>query len=247
MNGIDSVLFVGVLVAMRFFVALRLIPFLNDRSLPFAVCGGLAIALTLFFFPVSAAVYVDSYTSFELVVLAAKEVLVGMILGGAVRACLSVLHTAGGAIGAAAFSSEQGGISSVRTLYWFLVIGVFLLSGGLHAVFLAVAASLQGISVVDLPVSSGSVWAGAGRAVIEVFVSAFTFGVLVAAPVFVAAIISDMLVQIVLRWFKRNESGNHFWGKGMIVQAVLLFFLWESVEILVSFMQRSMARTGHIF
>lgn len=247
MPDVTSLFFVAALLFIRFFVALRFVPLLGDRSLPLAPCAGIALLLAFFFLPEQLGKVGSSPAVFEIAVGGIKEIAVGALLGVSIRLCWSILFFAGGIVHQfSATSAEVEGTLGWRQLYLFLGGGIFLLMDGHHAVFTAISQSLVGIpigaEVGHWAVQDGNLMA----LILVVFSSAFSVGVLVAAPVFVVALTTEFLIGVSQRILA--AQAQHQWGillRLFATQVAVVFFLWQVVFVGVDFLSQNMEKITH--
>ena len=218
----------GALLFIRVLVALRLTPFPGGRPLPLLPVMGLSLSLVLVLLP--------GLGPF-------KEVLVGASFGLMARIVFSVFESAGALIGLAAHTipsagREDGGASPLVGLYAFLGIGAFLLMDGHHAMLSALVGSVRWIPL-DAAFDGDLISPGLIDGAIAVFAGAFTWGVMIATPVFMAGLAADVFGGLVIRMAPGMGQGA---GAGTLrvvaTQIVMIATLGAGVAAGIAFLSR---------
>jgi flagellar biosynthesis protein FliR len=188
----------GLLLAWaRAVAALLIIPILGGRPLPPVVALILSAAIAPVALP--SPPWLAEPPAAELVLLAAREVAIGAVLGASARIAFSIFESAGGLVGAAAggrglIGEGAGDAGPLGMLFALVGVGAFLLSGGHHAVVSAIAGSFR-LCPVGTAIDAGTAIDGA----LALFSSAFAGAVMAAAPAFAAAIAVEAAAGIASR------------------------------------------------
>ena len=220
---------------VRFFVAMKMVPMMDDKSLPVAICGGLSAAFTAYLIPTVDFTGISPLTPAGTIVLLFNEAATGLLLGVAARFCWAIIGVAGGLTNKYALTA----VPEIHTefygkLYLYLGLTIFFLSGGHHSFVLAAKRSVEAIPVagnVFLTVGGGE-W---GKWILNTFTSAFVFGILVTAPVWVAGVGSELLLAYGVRLFGGVRTPVFLSVRAMAAQIIAVGFLWKTVSMLVQF------------
>jgi flagellar biosynthetic protein FliR len=201
-------LLIGGLIFARIFMLAMFVPYLGARPIPGRIRMTVSIVLMLFFYqPVSAAIGVELPThGAVLFSLFLKEVLYGIILGLAAGMVFYGIQAAGNFIdnqrqlaNAQIFNPGIGAQSSLFGIFYYqLAIVTFLVIGGHHYLFQALAQSFQTMPILELPkIGTGmtSVLDAMIRLAADVLVIALQLG----APVVVAIFIADVILGLTNR------------------------------------------------
>lgn len=238
MLDISPMLIAAILVFVRFTIAFRMIPFMGMVPVPFFVAAGLAFALTIFFVPIYIEPVYNVSSAFSMLLHVGKELLVGLVLGVAVRLCWLIFGLVGGLISLGATNDVcYGEMGPWGEAVVFLGTGIFLLAGGHHAVFVAVGHSLLVLNV-GLPLHAGlqvDFIEGVFTFSVAVFQSAFLFGIVLALPMFVAWLTAELLVGLYRRMFGFTPGISFGVVRNVAVQTVAILFLWKTVSLMVEF------------
>ncbi len=211
--------------------------------MPLLPVVGLSLSLVLILLPGLGPMEATPGVSM-LIGLVFKEVLVGASFGLMARIVFSVFESAGALIGLAAHTipsagREDGGASPQVGLYTFLGIGAFLLMDGHHAMLSALAGSVRWIPL-DAAFDGNLITPGLIDGAIAVFAGAFTWGVMIATPVFMAGLAADVFGGLVMRMAPGMGQGA---GAGTLrvvaTQIVMIATLGAAVAAGISFLQRS--------
>ena len=237
----------AVLLATRFGVAVRLTPFLGGRPLPLMAALGIACALSLMIAPLCVAAAVPA-GGWQWLGALAGEAAIGAILGVMARLVFFALESAADltSIAARIFPSSElrapvEGASPVSALYTIFGTAAFILMGGHRAMIEVLAASTRfappgggafpGDSLSSLP-----------ELALGVFQSAFAFGVMISAPVFVAGLFAHLFAGLVTRLFPwASQAAGAQTLQTIAVQLVLLVILGAAVSAGVAFLEGGMA------
>ena len=220
---------------VRFFVAMKMVPIMNGKSLPVAISGGLSAAFTAYLVPAMSFTPVSAFTPAETIVLLLNEAATGLLLGMAVRFCWAVIGVAGGLTNKYALSAvPETHTEFYGKLYLYLGLTIFFVSGGHHSFVLAAKRSVEAMPVmgnVFLTVGDGN-W---GKWILDTFSSAFVFGVLVTAPVWIAGVGGELLLAYGARLFGVSRTSVFLSVRIAVVQVIVVGFFWKTVSMLVQF------------
>jgi flagellar biosynthetic protein FliR len=194
------------LCAARIVPILLLAPFLGGRLVPGMVKIGIALALALLVFPqVASSVALPRLGPLHVVLLFMKEIFVGVALGlsasllfQAAEAAGRLIDVARGANMAESMVPQSGTRASpLGDLYFQLAVVLFLGLGGHRVCLGALARSYVAIPVASLPGVSG--YAALAAATIDMTGELLLIAVGLAAPVLVAAVLTDLALGLVNR------------------------------------------------
>ncbi len=188
----------ALLVATRLAVALRLIPWLGGRPLPWGALLAAVAALTLLSCngaaaPLGEGSEVRGWPS--LAALLFREAAIGACLGLLVRLAMAVFETAGAMADVASRAFPAGGTGPHGAFYDAVGVAAFLAMGG-HRVLVAV---LFG-SLAAVPAGSGQPPPGLAEVgAIELVTGGFAAALAVAGPLFVAGMAADLVAALFTR------------------------------------------------
>jgi type III secretion protein SpaR/YscT/HrcT len=201
---LSSILLVGSLCGARMLPIMLVAPFLGGRLVPTVAKVGLAAAVALIIYP-QVATAVPHVGPVHVVLLFAKELLVGLALGLAVALLFQAAEAAGrlvdlgrGASLAEALVPQSGTRSSpTGDLYLQLAVVLFLAGGG-HRLFLAALAhSYTVVPVASFPSRDG--FAALAAVFIDLTAGLLTVALGLAAPVLIAAVLTDLTLGLISR------------------------------------------------
>jgi flagellar biosynthetic protein FliR len=215
------------LVASRLGAVIMIMPVVGNQGIPAMVKLLLTLSLTAVIAPVIPATDIP-FTVSQLVFMMSGELLMGFLVGGAMRMMFGVLHFAGEAIGmqighaaAAMFDplvlSSAGPLTRMATL---LGGGAFL-GADLHLHLLhgmAMSFDVVGPGMAVSPLAAAGVWPGVAAMVIKV-------GAQMAAPIMALVFLVNLFVAMLTRL---APSMNVFFSLGLILTLIaghLLFYL----------------------
>jgi flagellar biosynthesis protein FliR len=223
-GDLSAALLLLVLCAARVIPVLVVAPFLGGRLVPGTVKVGLAVAVALLIWPQALrGVSLPQLGPLHVVLLLAKEALVGLALGLcaalvflAAEAAGQLIDVARGASMAESLVPQSGTRASpVADLYLQLAVVVFLALGG-HRLFLqALARSYEVIPVTALPSSAGL--GALAFAVIDMTGQMLVVAVGLATPVLLAAVLTDLALGLVNRVAPQLNA----WVLGMPAKALV--------------------------
>ncbi|MEL6106408.1 MAG: flagellar biosynthetic protein FliR [Planctomycetota bacterium] len=218
-------LVVFILILTRVSVFIAVFPIFSRRQLPNLVKVGLSAALTLFWFAEAeahTASAVEDATSWAAILLIAKEVLTGIVLGTAMAAFFYPAKVAGAYVGqelglSLASISDPGSQDSstlVTRLFETFTILLFFSINLHHFLILALHYSFEqlsaGLSIGELPTEQ----------LVTLLTRVCDYGLLVAAPL----MILFMLVSLILAFLNRAAPSLNLFSVGMSIRAGLGIF-----------------------
>ena len=215
------------LVASRLGAVVMVMPVIGNQGIPAMIKLLLTLALTAVIAPVIPATDIP-FTVSELIFMMCGELVIGFLVGGAMRMVFGVLHFAGEAIGmqighAAAAMFDPMVLSSAGPLTRMasLLGGLGFLGADLHLHLLhGMAMSFDAIGpgmAVD-PLAGAGVWPGIAAMVIQV-------GAQMAAPIMALVFLVNLFVAVLTRL---APSMNVFFSLGLILTLMaghMLFYL----------------------
>jgi flagellar biosynthesis protein FliR len=191
------------LVFARVGTLVMLMPGIGDRSIPTRARLAFALLLTLVLTPIAQAALPAQLNSPELVLrLLFVEILIGLMLGTAVRVALSTMQLAGTVVAqqmGLSFSSIVDPTAGVQnpTIATFLVLvaTAMIFAMDLHHL------SIRGIhdSYAMLPPGYQPPMGDAAQYVLQTFVTSFKIGIQISAPFLVFAIVFNMGLGVLSR------------------------------------------------
>jgi flagellar biosynthetic protein FliR len=201
------------LAAARLFAMMRTLPFLGGRRVPATLHLGLAVALGL---ALTTAPELASVPPAPLVaVLFIKEILVGFTAGIVASLPFRFIDQAGVIIDAARSTQLSGatGITGSRdssptgTLLLLMAMAVFFLTPAHAAFWTSIEATFVAVPIVPLTPAAPS-WQGAAFAAIASSAGLFAASVMIALPVLLAVLVTDLAVGAAGRFVP--HSGGTF-------------------------------------
>ncbi len=219
---------------------LSMVPFFGGAPLPWLGRLGIAGALTL--------VLVPSIPSFGVEInfasvasAAAKETVIGLVIGTLCRLAFSVLELTGRLARSAMFNSRfDPETDPVVRLYTLVGIGALLLLDGHHAFIKGVAQSFLCVPPHAFP---DAVLRGSG-AVLTVFASAMSTAVLITVPLFAAGLAADWVLTSLSRLVTDAASSAAEAARALAVQAVMILTLSFAVQVSIRLVLDSLERLG---
>lgn len=178
-------------------------PVIAHRSIPIVFKAGFAVILAIVLIPVVSQHTLPEIQSVWLLgMLAAKEMLVGVIIGffftllfAGVRMGGGIVSFQSGLIMANVFDPEAGSQISVVAEFWaLLAMLIFLAVDGHHAIISAFADSYRAI-----PVGTASFSGPAGETLIKFSAYAFTMAVKISAPIIITLFLVSVTLGVVAR------------------------------------------------
>ncbi len=205
------------LVAVRVLSLLTFVPVFGVRSIPTPVRIALAVLLAAVLYPAVSGGAEIPAGAVALVALAAKEALVGAVLGFVVALAFAALDMAGRLVDATRGSTLAEVIdplSGERTsplgeLHVQVGLLVFLAIGGHRALILGLAGSYETIPLAAFPGASSGL-APLASGAIRLTADALLVGLLLAAPALVALWVSEIALGLLGR--AAPQVGVHFVG-----------------------------------
>lgn len=201
---ISQEVFAYLLIMTRLGASLMFIPALGDNTIPARVRVSLAIALTLVVYLVLHDQIPSMPTqTIKLVMLLAREALIGMIIGLFARLLMSAVHTAGtmiamstGLAAAQSFDPTQGSQSAmVSTLLTLMAVTLIFVTDIHHQLIWAMVNSYNVFPIGFEALDFGGI---AGMAT-NIVTHSFALGVQLAAPFIVYSLIFYISMGILVR------------------------------------------------
>lgn len=201
---ISQEVFAYLLIMTRLGASLMFIPALGDNTIPARVRVSLAIALTLVVYLVLHDQIPSMPTqTIKLVMLLAREALIGMIIGLFARLLMSAVHTAGtmiamssGLAAAQSFDPTQGSQSAmVSTLLTLMAVTLIFVTDIHHQLIWAMVNSYNVFPIGFEALDFGGI---AGMAA-NIVTHSFALGVQLAAPFIVYSLIFYISMGILVR------------------------------------------------
>ena len=228
--------FLALALFIRFSIAFWMLPLLGRGPLPLPVIGVLSALVTFFVIPDLPIAGLTDLSETAVPAVLLNEVAAGVLLGTAVRFCWMVLSLFGGLANQYALSNAQPTHSEhYGKLFFFLGTASFFLLGGHHSLFLAAIRSLEAIPPLGAHAFQ-LVDAGHWPRMLNIFTTAFQFGVLVAAPIIVAALFVELLLAVGARLWMVDRSPMFSSIRTYLVQIAVILFLWKSIALLAQSM-----------
>jgi flagellar biosynthetic protein FliR len=188
------------LLFCRVGAAILAFPVLSDPSVSPRIRLAIALGVTLVMFPIlSSKLPAIPDTTSAMLSLVGGELLTGFLLGYAARVIMSALTLAGEMIAfisgfqaATLFDPASGSSTAAPTLFLTLTAGLLVFALGLHHVL------IQGVlnSYSALPPGYWAPLGAVSDAVLKLFVTAFTVGLQIAAPIVVAGLLANVMFGI---------------------------------------------------
>jgi flagellar biosynthesis protein FliR len=191
------------IVFTRIGAMMSLLPGLGDESLPVRFRLLLALLLTVLIFPTVFLMLPPSPKSLEaLAGVLGKEMLIGLIIGGAVRMLMQALHVAGtmianqiGIASAMLFDPSMGGQASVITKFLGLIGVVMIFTTNTHHVMIAGMARSYALFGPTAPMMT----ADFAQWTILIVSQSFALGIQLAAPFLLFGIIFNIGLGLISR------------------------------------------------
>ncbi|MCK0069799.1 flagellar biosynthetic protein FliR [Kordiimonas laminariae] len=192
-----------ILISMRLAAIFLVIPVLGDRSIPRRVRAGFAILLTLVIYPsVQAGIPALPDSIVTLTVMAARELLIGSMIGMAMRFLMSATHVAGSVIAfqtglaaAQSFDPAQGTQSVIVAAFMNLVAVTLILVTDLHHMMIMAIV----YSYTNFPIGEAIPYADFATAATQSVSSSFALGFQMAAPFIVYAMVFNISLGLISR------------------------------------------------
>ncbi|MCP4703399.1 MAG: flagellar type III secretion system protein FliR [candidate division Zixibacteria bacterium] len=178
-------------------------PILGHHSIPMTIRAGFAVVLAIVLIPFASQAPMPAVESIWLLaLLAAKELMVGLILGFLFSLLFSGIRMGGGIVGfqmgllmANVLDPEAGSQISVIAEFWIVIASlIFLAIDGHHAIIAAFADSYK-----LLPVGAVSFTGPAGEAIVRMSAYAFTMAVKISAPIVITLFLVSVSLGVVAR------------------------------------------------
>jgi len=178
-------------------------PILGHHSIPMTVKAGFAVVLAIVLIPLAAQAPMPAVESVWLLgLLAAKELLVGLIIGFFFSLLFSGVRMGGGIIGfqmgllmANVLDPEAGSQVSIVAEFWIVIASlIFLAIDGHYAIISALADSYQ-----LLPAGAVSFSGPAGETIIRLSAYAFTMAIKISAPIIITLFLVSVTLGVVAR------------------------------------------------
>ncbi|HHI03169.1 MAG TPA: flagellar type III secretion system protein FliR [candidate division Zixibacteria bacterium] len=178
-------------------------PILGHHSIPMTVKAGFAVVLAIVLIPFAAQTAPPAVESIWLLgLLAAKELLVGLIIGFFFSLLFSGVRMGGAIVGfqqgllmANVLDPEAGSQVSIVAEFWIVIASlIFIAIDGHHAIISALADSYQLI-----PVGATSFSGPAGEMIIRFSAYAFTMAVKISAPIVITLFLVSVALGVVAR------------------------------------------------
>jgi len=192
------------LILIRVSVVLFLFPVFGSRSFPVLIKAGLSMALSIVFFPV---VTVDPRlfpgTVFGFLILVVSELMIGMILGLSIRLFFAGIQLAGQLVGfQMGFAiinvmDPQTGtqVSIIDQIGYWVVLLIFLVLNGHHALISALGESFQIVDVGEFYLAPGFV-----SKFLSIAADVFVIAVKVGSPAIAALILTSAAFGITAKF-----------------------------------------------
>ena len=225
-------------------------PILGHRSIPVLIKAGLSIMLAIILIPVVGDAPVQEINSIWLLaMLAAKEMLIGFIIGLFFAILFIAVRIGGNVVGyqigliiANVFDPESNSQTSILGEFWYVIaVLIFLAIDGHHAIISALSDSYQLV-----PIGVFNFDGLAGEQLIRISAYAFTIAIKLAAPVMITLFLTEVALGVVARTVPQM---NIFIvgipikiGIGFLVLAAALPIFRYMVEKTVHFLDGELAR-----
>jgi flagellar biosynthesis protein FliR len=232
----------GGLLLCRIAPALRLTPFFGGAPMPVVVWIPLSAVLSMVLLP-SAGEATLPLDALHLFALAAKEIFIGVVIGALCRTAFCVLESAGHLVRRAMFNTPSVPQSDTSAeIYSLLCIAVLLSLGGHHTFIQGLAATLR---CAPLHLFPDAAFAGGPDTAIEVFSGAMGAAALIAAPVFAAAFISDLLFASLSQLFfgltAPAADAARIWAVQLAVIAGFAWTVRAALDFIISCLNKTAA------
>jgi len=219
------------LLFLRVFSFVFMVPLFGTFFLPTFVRTYLAFALavSLLYFSDIKPLEIDS--SLTLLRLALSEVIFGFLAGFFLRLLFDAVFVAGEVIAVSSglgfltmFLPQQPQTTVLAGFSTLLASTLFLSLGGAEAIYIGLAGSLKSV-----PIGSFDIYSLNGEVFLELFYSSFAFGVKVALPVLIAALLTNVILAVINRFIPQI---NVFMVGLPLQVAVGLMVLMLSIPVL---------------
>ncbi len=191
------------IVFARIGAMMSLLPGLGDESLPVRFRLMLALLLTILIFPTVFLQLPPSPKNLEMLAgVLGKEILIGLIIGGAVRIIMQALHVAGtvianqtGLASAMLFDPSMGGQATVVTKFLGLIGVLMIFATNTHHIMIAGMTRSYALFSPNAPMLT----ADFAQWTILVVAQSFALGIQLAAPFLVFGIIFNVGLGLISR------------------------------------------------
>jgi len=190
------------LLALRVFAFVTMVPFFGTFSIPGFVRAylSLGIALSIMSFAEIQPVEIRSVSAF--IGIAFVELLFGFMAGLFLRFLFEAVFVAGEIIAVSTglglltmFLPQQPQSTVLAGFSTMMASVLFLSLGGAEAVYTGLVSSVR-----DVPIGSFSVYSLRGDVFLELFYGSFSMGVVLALPVLIATLLTNVIMAIVNRF-----------------------------------------------
>jgi len=211
----------------RVFTAIKITPFLGFKSIPWMPAAGIAILFTIISIQ---SIQLEQYYIGEVVPIAItllREILTGAIMGISARWCWSIFEISGSLINSSIWGENAN--QEQRALTIFIPImgsAIFVLQNGHQVILGALWISFKLFPTHNLFSLDSTLYLLAG-----IFSSSFLYGLLLAAPLLICRMVTDLLSTIISKSFQlstANASFNNF--KLLAGNIILIGMLWIIIE-----------------
>lgn len=178
-------------------------PIVAHKSIPVTIKAGFAVVLAIILIPVAAQTQFHAVESvWTLGLLAAKEMMVGLIIGFFFSLLFIGVRMGGGIIGfqqgliiANVLDPEAGSQESIIAEFWVIIATlIFLAIDGHHAIISALADSFRLV-----PIGTASFSGPAGELLIRFSAYAFTMAIKISAPIMITLFLVSVALGVVAR------------------------------------------------
>jgi flagellar biosynthetic protein FliR len=239
---------------VRVLALLTFVPVFGVRSIPAPVRIALAVLLAAVLYPAVADGTAVAASPVALVALAAKEALVGAVLGFVVALAFAALDMAGRLVDATRGSTLAEVIdplsdertSPLAQLHVQVGLLVFLAIGGHRALILGLAGSYDSVPLAAFPGASAGL-APLAAGAIRLSADALSVALLLAAPALVALWVSEVALGLAGR--AAPQVGVHFVGmplRAAIGIAMVLFALSAIVPVVAELLRDALGAAARI-
>ncbi len=193
----------GILLFLRVSGMTLSSPVFGRENIPIIAKVSFSLALTYFFFTIDIDRVPPEYSGLPVfVLLCAKELLIGLIMGYLLTLFFSAAFTAGQLIdmqmgfGMANVYDEQSNASVplLGNLINFMMMLIFISADGFERLIVMLRLTLTYIPIGTVTVSTGIVWTLA-----ELFSNAFLLGLRMAIPVIMSGIVGEAMMGMLVR------------------------------------------------
>ena len=192
-----------ILITIRLSAIFLVIPVLGDRSIPRRIRAGFAVLLTLIAYPsVQATILPLPDSTVTLAVMGARELLIGSMIGMAMRFLMSATHVAGSVIAfqtglaaAQSFDPAQGTQSVIVAAFMNLVAVTLIMVTDLHHMMIMAVV----YSYSNFPIGEAIPFADFATAATQFVSGSFSLGFQMATPFIVYAMVFNVSLGLVSR------------------------------------------------